>query len=84
LESSKISCNESLRLQAAIKNYKAALMELGNAIDETGYCLSSSAPIHMSEIDDYTYEVISWSDDEIEEIKKSTHDEAEVHNIAAV
>lgn len=60
-------------IEAALKQFAAAAQELANIIEATGYQLSNSAPAYMQDIDDFTYEITSFVDDEIFELSVTTY-----------
>lgn len=56
------------KLEQALIAFKVAAMELSNILDETGYELQN-APEYMEDVDDFSYDIITFVEDEISDIK---------------
>lgn len=60
--------SNKVKIEAALNAFKQATMELANIIDETGYKLSASAPECLVDIEDFAYDVVTFVEDELEEL----------------
>jgi hypothetical protein len=58
----------SEKIQKALIQLKVAAMELANIIDETEYDLQN-APEFLEDADDFAFDIISFVEDEIEDLK---------------
>lgn len=67
----EVSAANAQAIKDAIDNFVQASKDLGNILEQNNYELSCAAPTYLSDIDDFTYEVIQWSEDEKEAINES-------------
>lgn len=60
--------NELNKVKNALIQFRLATLELANVLDEAGYELSS-APEALSDMEDFSYDTITFVEDEINIIK---------------
>lgn len=68
----KITAEKAERIKAALKALLLAAQDLGNVLDDAGYVLSASCPDFLSDVDDFSYELSSFYEDEVEVIDEKT------------
>lgn len=63
----KLTASQKEIITHALKQLESAAQDLSNALDETEYTLRNE-PTYLSDIDDFTYEISTFVQDEIEEL----------------
>jgi hypothetical protein len=79
---SLLSPENAAKIKKAIQGMVEAAQELGNILDDTGYQLSKCTPEFMADFDDFSYDMITWCQDEKEEIDIHTLAASGVHSEA--
>lgn len=75
---STITLEQAQNIQNAIQDLAKASQVLADVIEDTDYRLSNSTPQYIGDPEDFAYELLSWAQDENEEIERLINTKEEI------